>query len=364
MSSFIAWLALAAAFGSVARARSVRVAVASGPSLTIRGAHLVARTTPGGPPVAVGRQVRLRSVGPLVSDGRQLAPVLLISDAAGARIDVNGVGLLGEVEVAATDRTLYAVDRVDLETYVASVVGSEMPPSWPMQALEAQAIAARTYALVRARTTRNQPFDVGAGVLSQVYRGAASLDRRSIAAARATRGEVLTFRGSLAQTYYFSSCTGRTESARAAFGVSIPYLVPTSCRGGGRAPTAHWTKRIALAELSRQLRSAQVIGDRLREISVVARTRTGRIARVKLVTRDGARNVSGAELRRLIGYQALPSLDARIVRRGRDLVFEGSGSGHAVGLCQWCARGRALAGESAAQILAQAYPGTRLTELR
>ena len=346
-----------------ARATTVRVAVASGPSLTITGHDLVARSSPDAPAIAFGRRVRLTSVGPFVSDGQLLTPTLSVADRSGARLEVGGVGLLGAVEVVATDRTLYAIDRVELETYVASVVGGEMPPSWPMQALEAQAIAARTYVLARRLAATHAPYDVDAGVLSQVYRGAGSLDPRTVAAAQATKGVVVTWHGALADTYFFASCTGRTESARAAFGTAAPYLVPTSCQGGEGAPLAHWTRRLTIGPLSRALEKAGAIGGRLRGIVVTRRTKTGRIARARLVTGRGARVVRGAELRRLVGYSALPSLDATVAMDGGEVVFTGSGSGHGVGLCQWCARGRALAGDSAARILARAYPGTRLSPL-
>lgn len=355
----VVFVVLVAAAAS--RAETVRVAVAKGSFLEFSGQDLVARSSPDGPAMAMGAVSRMEAVGPFVSNGDALAPAMAIEDRSGGPVHVGGVCLLGAAEVVACDAGLLAVDHVDLETYVASVVGSEMSASWPAAALEAQAIAARTYVLKKKLAVLpGAAFDVEATVLHQVYQGAKSLDPRTVAAAAKTRGVVLQWAGQLADAFFFASCRGSTESAEAAFGTGAPYLVPTTCSGGEAAPNARWTRRLAVAKVSELLRRQGAIGDDLARIDVVSRTGTGRIASARLVTRRGGRTVTGAELRRLIGYTELPSLDAVVELARGDIVFTGAGAGHGVGLCQWCARGRALAGDGAEAILARAYPGTVL----
>jgi stage II sporulation protein D len=355
-------LALLLAVPALAAADTIRVAVARGATLRVEGTDLVARTGLDGPLVPLGRASNLEAVGPFVSTGETLAASVTIEDRAGGPVRIGGVTLLGAAEIVGGDAGLLAVDVVDVETYVASVVGSEMSASWPAQALQAQAIAARTYVLKKKLAAGlDAPFHVEASVLHQVYKGAQSVDARTRAAAEATRGQVLTWEGQLADAFFFASCRGRTETSLAAFGAASPYLQPSSCEGGESAPKLRWVKRMPLGRASRWLQGQGAIGDELTRIDVVSRTGTGRVASARLVTRHGGRVVTGAELRRLFGYAELPSLDVTIAAEKGELVFTGAGAGHGVGLCQWCARGRALAGDTAEEILARAYPGTTLT---
>lgn len=341
-------------------AETIRVAVARGSALELAGEWLQARLGPLDEWRDLGAAARLESVGPFVSNGDLLAPRLELGVKSGA-LSIGRIPLLGLAHVVATDEQLVAVDEVDLEDYVASVVGGEMPASWPKAALEAQAIAARTYVLKRKLALpKDAAFHVESTVAHQVYKGRASIDARTRAAAEATRGKVLMHRGALAEAFFFATCRGKTEYAKNAFGKGAPYLVPVSCDGGDASPLARWTKRMPLASVSKRLSDAGAIGDELRDIDVVRRSETGRVTSARLSTKRGGRNISGNELRRLIGYDALPSLDVAIEKVGRDLVFRGEGSGHAVGLCQWCARGRAARGESASRILAHFYPGTAI----
>lgn len=348
----------------VSVAESLRVAVARGEALTLRGEELVLRTEEGGHALRVGPEIRLDAVGPFVSEGSRLAERMFVSSAQATPLKVGGFEVLGELEiVAGDDGRLVAVDRIDLETYVASVVGGEMPASWPAAALQAQAVAARTYALRKARSAaKDAVAQLEASVLHQVYKGAGSLDPRTRAAAESTRGMVLAWEDDLAETFFFSSCRRSTESVTAAFGRTspTPYLQPVACVGMEGASNRIWTRRIAVAELDSQLRAAGAIGDRLAAIEVVSRTPTQRVASARLKTRHGGRNVTGAELRRLVGYQKLPSLDFSVRLDGSALVFEGGGSGHGVGLCQWCARGMAAEGASFEAILGHFYPGAEL----
>jgi stage II sporulation protein D len=236
-----------------------------------------------------------------------------------------------------------------------------MSPSWPASALEAQAIAARTFVLKKKLSTpRHATYDVEASVLHQAYKGSKSLDPRTRAAADKTRGVVLTWEGELADAFYFSACRKTTESAAAAFGTAQPYLVPTACTGGEAAPKASWTVRLDREAVSLLLKGQGLISGELEQLEVASRTKTGRMSALRLVTSSGTRSLPATDFRRIVGYSELPSLDAEVQQKGGTFVFTGGGYGHGVGLCQWCARGQAAAGRSAEKILAHAYPGTAL----
>jgi len=340
----------------------VRIALARGPSLLVQGRDLVA-TAPGAAPVPLGPRAELTAAGPFVTDGTTLAPRLAVADRAGAGVRVAGMGVLGSLEILAGNGGLVAIDTLDMEYYVAAVVGAEMPASWPSAALEAQAIAARTYALRRKTSAPDAPFHLEASVRNQAYRGADSFDPRAVAAAHATRGLVVAAGHELAEAYFFSSCRGTTESGTAALGRDAPYLQPVSCAGGEDAPAASWTRSVPLAELSRRLRATGAIGDALTGVEIASRTATGRAASIRLTVRGGARTMSGAEFRRAVGWSELPSLDFDVRVADRVVVLTGSGAGHGVGLCQWCARGLAARGTGRDAILAHFYPGTALVRM-
>ncbi|MBU6251353.1 MAG: SpoIID/LytB domain-containing protein, partial [Cyanobacteria bacterium REEB417] len=129
----------------------------------------------------------------------------------------------GVLQVRPQGSGLQVINHVPLETYLVSVVGSEMPASWPLEALRAQAVAARTYALRSRRPA--QPFDLKATVASQVYRGVETETPSTLAAVETTRGLVLTHDDALIDAVFHSSSGGRTESSGDLWPRQLPYLV-------------------------------------------------------------------------------------------------------------------------------------------
>lgn len=347
-----------------AAAETVRVVIARGTSLELVGERLEALADGSDAWVKLDRRARIESAGPRVKVGAVRATRVSVRDAGGAVVRVQGRAVLGQVELLVVDGRLAAVDVVELETYVASVLGGEMPSSWPAAALEAQAVAARTYALSRKLQRMDAPWHLEPTVTDQVYAGTSSLAMSTVLAAQATEGLVLTHEGALAQTFFFSNCRGKTESAKAGFGQEVPYLVPVPCEGGEVSPSLAWERRVPVKGLAKRLKSSGALGDELKSIAIVSRTATGRVATAALETKHGGRRVvTGAQLRQLIGWSELPSLDIEVKVAKGDLVFSGRGAGHGVGLCQWCARGQAENGRGSDEILAHFYPGTELRRI-
>ncbi len=151
-----------------------------------------------------------------------LVPPVTILPGAGAALGLGSKTYRGRLTLTSDGAKLQAVNVVGLEQYLQGVVPGEMPKSWPAAALQAQAVAARTYALVSL--VKSKPYDIYPDVRSQVYYGAAAESAATTAAVRATRGQVLMFGGKPAQTLYFSSSGGRTRSAVDVYGNDFPYL--------------------------------------------------------------------------------------------------------------------------------------------
>jgi stage II sporulation protein D len=276
-------------------------------------------------------------------------------------IRYGGRALSGEVEVRRGPGGLEVIDALPLEDYVAAVTGAEMPPAFPREALRAQAVAARTYALARKLEAlgEGRDFDLGSSVLAQVYPGQGGGDPRARAAAEATRGEVLVHDHQPIEAYFHSACGGRTESGAAALGRDEPYLRSVQCGRCGDSPKARWTLRIAAAELGR----AAGLGRSATGARVVSRTGSGRAARVEVVAGGRRAGMAAVELRQRLGYDRLPSLAFSIRAEPGGFAFQGVGSGHGAGLCQWGAAGRARAGEGYRKILETYYPGTEIVKM-
>jgi len=269
----------------------------------------------------------------------------------------------GRVEIGPDPRRsgrLLVVNRLPLETYLLGIVGSEMSPAWPLEALKAQAVAARTYAMQRRAMMRAaaRPYDLASTVISQVYKGAERIRPSVVEAVKQTRGEVMSYRHDLVEALFHSTCGGRTVSAADAFGGEVDYLEPVSCEWCRASGRYRWKISFSLAEISKRLRGAGLAKGAVRDVS-----RGGGDAKVRLRDGGGRRSIEPRALRKALGFGKLFSERFTVSTQGGRAHFEGRGFGHGVGLCQWGAHGQASSGRSYRQILAHYYPRTRLKRL-
>jgi stage II sporulation protein D len=207
---------------------------------------------------------------------------------------------LGQAPAGAKVRVLIgsAIRTLPLETYVRGVISAEMPASWPLAALEAQAVAVRTYALTaHAGGSR---FDVYSDTRSQVYRGPAAETASTNAATSATAGQIVTYNGALAITYFFANSGGHTENVQNAFlgaapqpwlvGVADPY---------DQGPLHTWTLSLSFAAVAKDL-SGLLRGD-FRGIEVLRRGVSPRILSASILCSGGRVSISGGELASRLG---------------------------------------------------------------
>ncbi len=288
---------------------------------------------------------------------------------------------------------LQAINVIDVESYLPSVVGSEMPASWPQAALRAQAVAARTYALKQRKP--DSPFDVKATVASQVYKGVEAETPSTREAVRSTRSQVMVHDSNLINAVFHSSSGGITENSGEIWRQQLPYLV--SVPDFDEASPVHaWQLRIPPDKLAAAFRE---IGGVVR-IDVLTTTSSGRIRQARVIGPAGSLVLSGAELRQRLGLRStlarfsfelppqtfafpppLPSLPGVFTPAGMEslaaglqqapwlaprpapapvLVVNGRGFGHGVGMSQWGAYGLALRGEDYREILQHYYRGVEI----
>jgi stage II sporulation protein D len=206
----------------------------------------------------------------------------------------------GSLLISASGSGIVAVNALDLEDYVRGVVSAESPSAWPNEALKAQAVAARTYAL----TTHagGATFDQYADTRSQVYRGVAAETPSTDAAVLATKGQVVTYAGQPVTTYFFSTSGGETEAVENSFVGSQPkpWLKAVEDPFDNVSPKHRWGPlRFTATQVNRKLH--RYLLGRFKRIKVLQRGVSPRVVRAQVVGTRGVTNVTGPQLRSAFG---------------------------------------------------------------
>jgi SpoIID/LytB domain protein len=256
-----------------------------------------------------------------------------------------------------------AVRALPLEAYVAGVLVGEAARESAPAALDALAIAIRTYALHNLNRHRADGFDVCDQTHCQVLRPATAATHQ---AAQRTAGQILRYQGTLATVFYSASCGGRTEVPSAVWPgeADPPYLPSRSDDGCGGDPV--WSAELRTADLGRALLAAGYRG-KLRRLRVLTRDGSGRVGQIAV---DGLTpsQLSGQDLRMVVGpqlgWQHIKSTHFELRPLSDSYRFEGRGSGHGVGMCVIGSTRLAARGQSASEILTRYFPGTTVEWLR
>ncbi len=267
---------------------------------------------------------------------------------------VDGTHYAGNIEVWKGKSGLYLINELPIEEYVKSVVGSEVGSSWDMEALKAQAVIARTYALFqKASNNRNSNYDLTSSVLHQVYKGNA-VDARVASAVVLTKSQILTYEGKPIEAFYHSTSAESTEDPAEVFGKNYPYIKPVAVKCDV-SPYCLWERKIPVEELERSL---DISG--FKDMKIASYTVTKRVKAVDITHSKGVLTIKATDLRKALGWNRLPSTDFTVSQENDMIVFQGRGYGHGVGLCQWSALQMAREGKSYKEILSYFYPGTTL----
>lgn len=271
----------------------------------------------------------------------------------------------GRTLLAATPKGVTAVNYVDLEKYLYSVLGGEMPPSWPLEALKAQAVAARSYALHQREKTRNELFDVGNTTAWQVYKGVEDEYTSTQQAVNETAGQVLAYEGRVIEAVFHSSSGGHTENVEDIWTQPLPYLraVPDFDQ---EAPVYQWEKTFTQAELSNRIGGVGTI----RSMTPERRTPQGRIVTMRVVGDAGQKVVSGNAIRSALDLRStlfeVRALNAGQSKDNAGVRFQitGRGFGHGLGMSQYGANGLARRGYNYQQILLHYYKNASLARIQ
>ena len=261
----------------------------------------------------------------------------------------------GGITLERTDKGLTAVNNVNLEHYLYSVIGAEMSPNWPLEALKAQAVAARSYALYQREKRGTRSYDLGDTQGWQVYKGLETEAHGTYAAVEATVGQVMVYNGKIIEAFFHSSSGGHTENVEDVWTEARAYLrgVPDYDRG---APVYEWSTRVSVSQLSNLISG---VGNII-NMQPAKTTQTGRVLSMKVIGDSGQRTIDGEDLQKLLG---LKSTRFSIQKANGMFQIYGRGFGHGVGLSQWGAHNLALSGANYQQMLYHYYQNASLAQL-
>lgn len=311
-----------------------------------------------------------------------------------------GAGLLkiegnlyrGVCQLSLKDGKMTVINKLPTEEYLYSVLGKEMSPSWPLEALKAQAICARSYAVRNWNKFASYGFNLCTTTVSQVYGGVATESEKTIEAVNQTKGQLLKYNGQVAEALFYASNGGYTADARYVWGGSVPYLTAKQdpYEVNEKASYGTWTATLTAEDIAQKLLDRNINIGKIKNVKITG-SDNHTVYEVEIIGENGTHTVKNDDVR---GFFGLKSQYFEITATGGNsgsiaenwsifkkgaydyyingdysvfssslpsagsFTFNGRGYGHRVGMSQCGARDMALMGFSAYKILDFYYPGT------
>ncbi|RME54497.1 MAG: SpoIID/LytB domain-containing protein [Deltaproteobacteria bacterium] len=336
-------------------ARRIVVSAPGGVAIRHRGSRKIVATSL--------EPLVIRAHGGKISlTGIETARTLILTPLRGF-LSLDGRPYRGAFRIDRSDGGLRVINIVSLEDYLKGVVPEEIPATWNLEALKAQAVAARTYALYEMERRKHYAYHVRDTVDSQVYGGYAEEQRMTNRAVEETRGEILSYGGKPIIAYFHANSGGMTASARYVWGKEFPYLQAKRDPYSEGTPVSHWEVVYQEPQLRHELQGAGYTLGRIEGITLRRRSPSGRYRTVEIHHTLGTLRLTSVEFRRALGAQRFKSNYFRVYRKGNLFVFSGKGFGHGVGMSQWGAGRMARLGKSYREILHFYYEGATLDNM-
>jgi len=290
------------------------------------------------------------------------SPVRLVADDSTGRVRINGRRYRDSVMLKCNKNKLTVINELGIENYLYGILPREVNPNWNAEALKAQAVVSRTYALRNMRRHMKDGFDLCTQTHCQVYGGVESEDLRTTLAVNNTRAEVLTFGGALAQTLFHASCGGHTENPDFVWvweRKSPAYLSGRRDTFCSDSPHNAWKNLLSPSFIQKRLSKAGYTLGEIKNISATGgKDSSGRTKLLKIIHTGGTLTIPAPKFRLAVDPWLIKSvLFTGIVRYRDGYEFRGKGWGHGVGMCQWGAKSMADKSYNYREILHHYYPG-------
>lgn len=296
----------------------------------------------------------------LAANGRKLDLHMCKVKTDGKTIMIDNRRFRGDFTVSADSKSLSAINNIPIEQYLYGVVPKEMPHTWAKEALKAQAVAARTYALYIKSKSADKPYDVQSTTTSQVYGGFDSEKKESNLAVDETRGEVITCDGKLIVAYFHSSSGGHTEDSKNVWSADLPYLKGIPDRFSADIPNGEWRFFVSYNDMQNRLNQYGLNIGQIRGLNAAGESPAGRLIGVKVIAKNGVTELKSNNFRIKVGATRLKSTLLKIAPDHDGILFTGKGYGHGVGMSQWGANMMAQKGFGYQDILKHYYHNVQI----
>ncbi|MDD4954082.1 MAG: SpoIID/LytB domain-containing protein [Candidatus Omnitrophica bacterium] len=318
-------------------------------------------TDPSGKLILKGKGLKTTAVaykgGMLIARKNFKSAKINIHPQEGDEVVVNGRRFKGDIQlIVSNNARVSAINRINLEDYVKGILYHEASHYWPIEALKAQAVVCRSYAVYQSQENKSKDYDVTADVYSQVYGGSDSERYRTNTATDQTQGMILTYKNKPLPAFFHATCGGHTQDASRLWNIDIPPLKGVACGWCKDSPHFNWHSVLSLEEIEDALSKSggRQVG-RIKSIAILGRDDSGRITELK-ISGEQETTISSKDFRSIIGPNTIRSANFNVTVVNTDAVFEGLGWGHGAGLCQWGAYFMAKEGKTFEEILKYYYP--------
>lgn len=299
----------------------------------------------------------------LAANGRKLDLHMCTVKTDGKTIMIDNRRFRGDFTILADSKSLSIINNIPVEQYLYGVVPKEMPHSWAKEALKAQAVAARTYALYIKDKSADKPYDVESTTTSQVYGGFDSEKKESNLAVDETRGQVITYDGRLIVAYFHSSSGGHTEDSKNVWSADLSYLKGIPDSFSANIPNGEWSFFVSYNDMQNRLNKYGLNIGQIRRLNAAGKSRSGRLLGVRVIAKNGITELKSNNFRIKVGATRLKSTLLKIAPDHDGILFTGKGYGHGVGMSQRGANMMAKKGFGYQDILKHYYQSVKIVAL-
>lgn len=259
-------------------------------------------------------------------------------------------------------RRFSVLEEINVEDYLPGVIESEMPAKWREDAIIAQVVAARTYAVYQKKNNPDAQYHINK--LDLAYNGSYKNLPRITEIVNKSRGIIMVYDWGIFPGYFHSTCGGHTEDVNLVFGLkSLRPLTGTRCGYCNKSKHYRWKEVIKKGEIEERLRNSGINVREVNDITAEGIGPGGHCSTIKIKHSKGVKRIDANEFRLMIGPNYLRSTAFKIKDSGNSFIFEGKGWGHGVGLCQYGTQGMAESGFKWFEILKHYYPGTEFVKI-
>ncbi|MBM4054168.1 MAG: SpoIID/LytB domain-containing protein [Planctomycetes bacterium] len=288
---------------------------------------------------------------------------LRIKNLEDSGVGVDNIRYRGEIRILQQiDDKLSVIEEIEIENFVAGVLGCEMPNAWEDNALRSQAVAIRTYVENQRKAKGNKSYHIDRSELA--YKGMIGETAKSRKMVQDTADIVMAYKGEIFSAFFHSTCGGHTEDVNLVFGKDrLPPLAGVKCGYCNNTKYFSWNVNIAKSSIMQKLKNANIRVSNIISVKAINPGPGNHGSEVEIIETNGMERMNANRFRLLVGPNSLYSTAFTAKNNGSSIKFSGKGWGHGVGLCQYGAQGMAKKGYNWRDILEYYYPKSELRRL-